>query len=314
MSIFISICIPAYSRVAYLERLLQSIEIQSFKNYEVVVCDDSSDDSVMGLCAKYGATLPLFYHKNQVALGTPENWNECIRQARGEWIKLMHDDDWFASENALQNFADAARQNDKAFVFSAYSNYYEGSNRKRMVFPEKFRVGLLRKNPTVILAKNIIGPPSVVMHKNDGDFFYDPVLKWLVDVDMYWRRLEHDPLVYINQPLVNVGISSSQVTASVKMAPGVELPEHLHYLKKMGVQRLKSILVYDYWWRFIRNFNITDTSEFTKYSPGEDLPLILKKMTRFQKHLPKRILKTGIFSKMLMLLHYGLNRRYIDRR
>ena len=48
------------------------------------------------------------YYKNIKVLGTPENWNESIRKAKGAWIKLMHDDDWFANENSLQKFYEAS--------------------------------------------------------------------------------------------------------------------------------------------------------------------------------------------------------------
>ena len=42
----ISICIPAYKRIDYLQKLLDSISIQTFKDYEVIVTDDSPDESV----------------------------------------------------------------------------------------------------------------------------------------------------------------------------------------------------------------------------------------------------------------------------
>ena len=43
---FISICIPAYKNTTYVGRLLDSISEQTFTDYEVVVTDDSPDDSV----------------------------------------------------------------------------------------------------------------------------------------------------------------------------------------------------------------------------------------------------------------------------
>ena len=43
---FISICIPTYKSGTKLERLLDSIKIQTFSDYEVVVSDDSPDDSM----------------------------------------------------------------------------------------------------------------------------------------------------------------------------------------------------------------------------------------------------------------------------
>ena len=46
MTPLISICIPAYKRAAFIKRLLDSIAIQSFQDYEVVITDDSPGDDV----------------------------------------------------------------------------------------------------------------------------------------------------------------------------------------------------------------------------------------------------------------------------
>src|ERR1044072_4054338 len=94
--IFISICIPAYKNVDFLKRLLDSIAIQTYSNYEIIICDDSPDESVAEFIKSRSVLKNIRYHRNVSSLGTPENWNECIRRANGEWIKIMHDDDWFA--------------------------------------------------------------------------------------------------------------------------------------------------------------------------------------------------------------------------
>ena len=111
--ILISICIPAYSRVAFLQRLLASIAVQTFKDFEVIITDDSPGSDVQEVCSRYADAFPLIYYKNEPALGTPENWNEGIRRASGKWIKLMHDDDWFATPGALQQFAHATQQHQR---------------------------------------------------------------------------------------------------------------------------------------------------------------------------------------------------------
>ncbi|HUZ60328.1 MAG TPA: glycosyltransferase, partial [Hanamia sp.] len=85
----ISICIPAYKHVDYLKKLLDSVSIQTFKDFEVVITDDSPDDGVKQLLETFPTTNNIRYYKNSKALGTPENWNEAIRKSEGTWIKLM---------------------------------------------------------------------------------------------------------------------------------------------------------------------------------------------------------------------------------
>ena len=92
---FFSICIPVYKNVDYLKRLLETIFIQTFTDFEVVITDDSPDNVIFEFIQNYYPGKNIRYFKNKYALGTPENWNECIRKANGSWIKMMHDDDWF---------------------------------------------------------------------------------------------------------------------------------------------------------------------------------------------------------------------------
>jgi glycosyltransferase involved in cell wall biosynthesis len=103
-AVAISICIPAYRNTAFLKRLLDSIACQTFTDYEIIITDDSPDDSVSQLIQNLTGIQPIRYYKNKTALGTPENWNEAIRHANGAWIKLMHNDDWFHSPDALTIF------------------------------------------------------------------------------------------------------------------------------------------------------------------------------------------------------------------
>src|SRR5436853_6661036 len=95
----ISICIPAFKRTDFLKKLLASIRMQDFLDFEVIVTDDSPGKDVEDLCSAY-SDVPIAYYKNLQRLGTPENWNEAIRKANGKWIKLMHDDDWFSNTNS----------------------------------------------------------------------------------------------------------------------------------------------------------------------------------------------------------------------
>ena len=61
---FISICIPTYKNVDYLQRLLQSVIIQTFKDYEIVITDNSPDNSVEQLVTEWKSKLSIRYYKN----------------------------------------------------------------------------------------------------------------------------------------------------------------------------------------------------------------------------------------------------------
>ena len=302
----ISICIPAYKRIDYLKRLLWSIEIQKFKDFEVIISDDSNDDSVAVLLKEFNGRFEIKYFKNEKALGTPANWNHAISKATGEWIKLMHDDDWFSNEHSLEKFALATNNNNK-FIFSAYTNKTELTNdTEKKSFNENLKTAIL-KNPLLLLAKNIIGPPSVTLFHNSIKDKYDEGLKWRVDIEYYIRNISKGiEFTYINELLINVGVSESQVTNYCLNVPSVEIPEMYILLSKYGTSPLKNIMVYDAYWRILRNTNTNSKHKLESFGQTE-WPEVILSMVELQSKFNQSTLRNGVISKTLMSISYIYN-------
>ena len=302
----ISICIPAYKRIDYLKRLLCSIEIQKFKDYEVIISDDSNDHSVEELLKNFNGRFEIKYFKNEKALGTPANWNHAISKATGEWIKLMHDDDWFDNEHSLEKFA-LARNNNNKFIFSAYTNKTELTNNiEKKFFKENLKTIIL-KNPLSLLAKNSIGPPSVTLFHNSIKDKYDEGLKWRVDIEYYIRNISKGiEFTYINELLINVGVSESQVTNYCLNVPSVEIPEMYILLSKYGTSPLKNIMVYDAYWRILRNTHIHSKSKLESFGQT-DWPAVILSMVELQSKFNQSTLRNGVISKTLMSISYIYN-------
>jgi len=312
MNPFISICIPTYKRIQYLKRLLDSIAIQNFKDFEVIITDDSPSGDVNDLCDQYKNKIQINYYKNPAPLGTPENWNESIRHAKGEWIKLMHDDDWFANEDSLSVFANAAKQNSSSsFYYSAYTNVFEDDRKSTAVYLNSFRKRKFEQNPVTLFSRNVIGPPSVTLVKNDKLIWYDNKIKWVVDIDFYIRYLKKNLSFYIDEPLINVGINKEQVTQSSFRVANIEIPESFYLFSKIGIDNLKDILVYDGWWRLIRNLRVTSLVKISESGYKEEVPGIIESMINWQSKIPSKILRVGFFSKFIMFVHYLIYRRML---
>jgi glycosyltransferase involved in cell wall biosynthesis len=308
-NVLISVCVPAYKRPENVRRLLQSLVQQTFTDFEVIITDDSPDNSVFDVLPEF-SLLPIKYFKNTPALGTPTNWNCAISKASGQWIKVMHDDDWFSAPNSLQLFAEATEAG-KAFIFSYYQNVLESGEKEFKAFPEAWRARIVR-NPVNLLAYNVIGPPSVVMVKKGIKHTYDERLKWRVDIDFYIRLLkESKNFEVIKNTLINVGISESQVTNSCINQPQVELPEGLLLLEKYGTQPLNDLYVYDAWWRILRNVGVRSEQDLLKHTPGKQWPTVIKNMVAHQRQVPISLLRNGFVSKPAMFLSYLRNKNSI---
>jgi glycosyltransferase involved in cell wall biosynthesis len=304
---FISICIPAYKRLHYLRRLLASIESQQYKNYEVIITDDSGDDDqIKTYIDSSNFSFLLNYIKNSEPFGTPKNWLESFKYARGEWIKIMHDDDWFSDSNSLSAFVEKISPNVDC-IFSGYNAVDDHSIEKNKTITNS-RFDNLTKDPLCLFSSNIIGPPSVMMFRSKIKEQFDDRLKWIVDWEYYIRLAKKYDLAYIPRPLIMVSNNSTQVTNSCFLNPAIEIPETLIFTNKYGNKLFEHFFSYDAWWRLIRNLDIRKFTEFYKHSENEDINNNIKRIIWFQSYLPLSFLKVGFISKICMSISYFLNR------
>jgi glycosyltransferase involved in cell wall biosynthesis len=306
----VSICIPTYQSGEKLERLLRSVQIQTFTDYEIVISDDSRDESVLDIVRNKFPHLGIKYFHNDTALGTPENWNNAVAKTSGEWIKIMHHDDWFRHENALQRFIDTLKKNPKAmFVFSAFRNVYLDKGTEKEFFCSNYEIFLLRTG-YLNLYKTFMGNPSCTFISSKcKPYSYDRTFKWLIDFDFYTTLFKSGiGFAYLNEAVIDVGMHSGQVTAYVFRNPAVEIPESTGLLHKHGTGILKNIYVYDFFWRLYRNINVISVSEFEKYLGGDCPFSSIKQMLAIQSFVGIRLLRYGVFSKFFMAISYILNR------
>jgi glycosyltransferase involved in cell wall biosynthesis len=301
----ISICIPAYKNIVYLKRLLDSIAAQTFKDFEVIVTDDSPDFQVKQFLDEYDSIKNIQYFRNHPACGTPENWNEGIRRANGIWIKIMHDDDWFTTPEALQSFYNAAQQHPHcSFFFSAFQNVIHETGEVQTVrcnFSDRFFLSL---NPLHLFKRVYIGNPSCTFIKRNVGLFYDKDFKYVVDFEYYIRVIRKlKKYQYIDEVLLNIGFNNEQVTKYTFLVPEVQIPENLMLLDKMGYGILRNVMVYDYYWRMFRNLGIRRLEDVSKFYHVPLHPTIAQ-MISVQQVVPAAILKVGVVSKVVMTMGY----------
>lgn len=60
MRIGLSVIIPVYNVEKYLERCIESVLVQNYNSYEIILVDDGSTDSSPIICDKYAQNLNMF--------------------------------------------------------------------------------------------------------------------------------------------------------------------------------------------------------------------------------------------------------------
>lgn len=189
----ISICIPSYEQHSYghimLEKLFKSIEIQSFKDFEVIVSDNSDDREVARLCDGWRNKFDLKYSPWNKR-GISNNTNHAIEQANYGIIKPMFQDDIFFHEKSLEKFVGGMK-----YGWIASDSFWIDKNDDVIRYFHSQPI-------TKLSTYNYIGMPSVVMFRKNLVRF-DARLTTMADV-FFYHELEKSlgaPTI-IPEPLV----------------------------------------------------------------------------------------------------------------
>lgn len=98
----VSVVIPAYNHGAYLEDTIASALAQSWRDFEIVVVDDGSSDNTREVVASFGDAVRYVWQQNRGMAGAR---NTGIREARGEIISFLDDDDLWKPSHLSQALA-----------------------------------------------------------------------------------------------------------------------------------------------------------------------------------------------------------------
>lgn len=96
--ILVSIIIPVYNIEAYLDRCLESVVNQTYKNLEIILIDDGSTDNSGAICDKYkenDVRIKVIHKENE---GVSKARNVGIDIANGEFIGFVDSDDWLKED------------------------------------------------------------------------------------------------------------------------------------------------------------------------------------------------------------------------
>ncbi len=90
-----SVIIPTYNRAETLRRALKSLTAQTYKSFEVIVCDDGSTDHTEEVSNSFKGDLDIRYLWEENWGGPARPRNRGIKAAHGEWVCFLDSDDWW---------------------------------------------------------------------------------------------------------------------------------------------------------------------------------------------------------------------------
>lgn len=200
---FISIVIPVYEMkgngAVYLKELLETIFLQKYKNYEIVISDDSKDDVINEFINSLDSNKRrvIKYCKNPGIIGISSNLNNAIKIASGQIIKVIFQDDLFASSKAL---CELNR------VYSAFPNKVWGIEHSSILSGGKITESSAPVlNPFMLLGINTFSSPSTLSFRKNSLCVFNEKLFMFMDVEIYIRLgiLYGDPIIIKKNNIIN---------------------------------------------------------------------------------------------------------------
>jgi glycosyltransferase involved in cell wall biosynthesis len=196
----LSILIPAYNFPDGIKNILPALgefvgplnpQVEKvFDSFEILVFDDSDNDEVKDVVDNYKSVFhdALVYKKNIPATGAVKNWNKLLDSSNGEYVILLHHDEYPIGPNFICQTLKEIGENPTVDVFAM--NVFLSSRPGRLLrahLPNWFRQLVLMYFPKYLFIRNVVGPTSALIVRKDIYPRFDENLNWLVDSELFYR-------------------------------------------------------------------------------------------------------------------------------
>ncbi len=183
----ISIIIITYNREEFIKEAIDSVLFQSFKDWQLIIIDDGSDDKTKELVKEYlNIGLNIKYVRNEKRLGISRARNLALSMCESKYIAVLDSDDLWCDSEKLQKQIDFLEKNKEYALVGTNAIFINN----RGVFIKKSNVKLadynIRKS---ILIRNQFFHSSVIFRNNIFKILrgYDESLKIGEDYDLFLR-------------------------------------------------------------------------------------------------------------------------------
>ena len=178
----ISVCIPSHDRgengPIWMRQLLDSLKVQTFGDFDIVVSDQSKNDLILDVCKEYSDDFEFTFVR-YTGNNPCENINIALDNCTGKIVKIMFSDDVFVSVKALEIISQEYKTSNCKWAFSGFCGTRDGIN----FYSEKIPAW----SDYMLEGRNLLSSPSAVSFLNDCKVEFDTNLKLLLDTDFYHR-------------------------------------------------------------------------------------------------------------------------------
>ena len=246
-SFSISVVIPTFNRLIYLERAIKSVLNQTISVNEIIIVDDGSDDGTSEFIHSNYPNLKYIFQSNS---GVSAARNTGIKAASSNWIAFLDSDDAWVTNKIQKQITELELNPEMNFCHSNEIWIRNGKKIKQKNTHKKFGGFIFDK----CLDKCRISPSTVICRKSlliklNG---FDEDLSICEDYDLWLRITSDNPVIYIEKPLIikygghqdqlsrnSEGIESYHIKSLEKLLKQDFPSEHRIAMENMLINKLK---------------------------------------------------------------------------
>lgn len=210
MNPIISVIMPVYNAERYIRESIESILAQTYGHWELILVDDFSSDASSEIARQYSAVdCRVRFYANDRNLGVAKTRNRAIKEARGQYIACLDNDDVALPTRFAEQLRFLEDHPDHALVASDLEIIDEHSRiiatRTYPHSDREIRKSMLRVNP--------VANPACMFRKSVFDAlggFYDESLCPVEDYDFVLRVASHYKIANLERRLTRYRISTTQ--------------------------------------------------------------------------------------------------------
>jgi glycosyltransferase involved in cell wall biosynthesis len=189
----VSVIIPAYNRVNYIDQTISSVLDQSYHNVELIVVDDGSTDGTYEKILSYGDKLTLLTHKNRANKGQSTAINLGLANATGKYIAILDSDDYWGLDKLEIQVSYLEEHPDVGLL---YTNGYAVDASGEILYPIYTDSHVEHNEPdNILLDCYILLPQNSLVRKN----IYDQLAGFN---ESYRAAQDHDMLIQIAEKTI----------------------------------------------------------------------------------------------------------------
>ena len=179
-SILISIVMPNYNGRRFVEQAIDSVLNQTYQNFELIVVDDCSNDD----------SLSLIEHKAQsdnrirvIALehnaGVANARNVGIKEAKGEYIALLDNDDLWTEDKLERQLALAQKGADIVYCSYDFIDEENNSIKKPFIVSQETNFNKMLASSVISCSTSFIKTELMQAHPFNSDFYHEDYVLWM---------------------------------------------------------------------------------------------------------------------------------------